>query len=576
MKQIKGIGVSQGIAIGKAGIWENSLLKSPEHYKYHIENGALELEIERFYKAIKKTETEIKELQEKIRTEAGTQYVDIFSFHLTLLEDPLLKEETVKIIRDEKINSESALNRVIQKLGRKFKKKQTDFLEDRRRDLLDVIERILINLQAPTPKRIDKFQNEIIITKDLSPSQTVSLDKNYVIGIVTEIGSKTSHAAIIAKALEIPAVIAENATKEIKAGDRIIIDGDAGLILIEPSKTVIEEYLRKKNKLVRLQKRLFFIRDLPCQTLDGRRVSLHANIEFPQEVETAKKYGAEGIGLYRTEYLYLNRKALPSEEEQFLAYKNVAEKMEGNKPIIIRTIDIGGDKFTSVLPSIGELNPFLGWRGIRFCLERKDIFETQLRAILRAAVYGNLKIMFPMVSTIEEVKASKELIKKVMLALKNEKKEVKEHIDVGIMVEIPSAALITDKFAEISDFFSIGSNDLVQYTLAVDRSNEKIAHLYQPCHPSVLRLIKTTIENASKHKIWTGLCGEMASIPEMACLLVGMGVQELSMAPGAIPAVKEKIRTASYSKLKKIAERAIHFNTNEQVYSYLLKELKKS
>jgi phosphoenolpyruvate-protein phosphotransferase (PTS system enzyme I) len=571
MIQIKGIGVSPGVAIGNAWIWDNSFLKTPE---YSINEDNLGDEIKRFNEALEKTAYEIKELQKKVKNEAGKQYADIFAFHLAFLEDVLLKNETENIIRNERVNSESALNKVVQKLGRVFKKKQTDFLKDRRRDLLDVIERVIVNLQGPAPSIIKKFKNEIIVTRDLSPSQTVSLDKNFVIGFVTEIGSKTSHAAIIAKALEIPAVIAEKATEEIKNGDRIIIDGDAGLVIINPAKKVIEGYARKEKKLFKVKSKLSLIKDLPCQTVDNRRISLHANIEFPEEVETAKKYGAEGIGLYRTEYLYLNRNDLPSEEEQFLAYKNVAEKMGDNKPIIIRTVDIGGDKFTSALPTTGELNPFLGWRGIRFCLERKDIFETQLRAILRAAVYGNFKIMFPMVSTIEEVMESKKIIEKVQSELKKEKKDFSKQIEIGIMVEIPSTALITDKFAEVVDFFSIGSNDLVQYTLAVDRGNEKIAHLYQPCHPSVLKLIKTTVSNASKGKIWTGLCGEMASIPEIACLLVGMGMEELSMAPVAIPAVKEKIRTTSYNKLKKVVDKALLYSTHKQVYNYLLKELK--
>jgi phosphoenolpyruvate-protein phosphotransferase (PTS system enzyme I) len=571
MKKIKGIGVSSGIAIGKAWIWENLFLKYPE---YSIDKNAVDAEIRRFNEALKDTELEIQKIQENFKSVVGKQYADIFSSHIAFLKDARLKDETENIIKDERINSESALNRVIQKLGREFKKKEVDFLKDRRRDLLDVIERVITNLQRPMLSKIKKFNNEIIVAKDLSPSQTVSLDKNYVIGFVTEIGSKTSHAAIIAKALEIPAVIGENATEKIKNGDRVIIDGDNGLIFINPEKTVIEEYRDKKEKLSKLKKRLFLIRDLPCQTSDGRRINLHANIEFPDEVETAKKYGAEGIGLYRTEYLYLNRKDLPSEEEQFLAYKNVAEKMGKNRPVIIRTIDIGGDKFTSALPASKELNPFLGWRGIRFCLERKDIFETQLRAILRAAVYGNLKVMFPMVSTVEEVIESKRILEKVRIELKKEKKEFKDKIDTGIMVEIPSTALITDRFGEISDFFSIGSNDLVQYTLAVDRGNEKIAHLYQPCHPAVLKLIKTTVENASKNKIWTGLCGEMASIPEIACLLVGIGLEELSMAPVAIPSVKGKMRGVSYSKLREIADRALLFDTNEKVYRYLLNKLK--
>ncbi len=571
MKRLRGIGVSAGIAIGKAWVWDNSFLKFPE---YSIEKESVEDEIQRFRDALEKTETEIKRLQKNFRDEAGTQYADIFSFHLAFLNDAILKDETEGIIREERINSESALNRVIHKLGREFKKKEADFLKDRRRDLLDVIERIVVNLQGPAASRIRKFKDEIIVTRDLSPSQTVSLDKNYVIGFITEIGSKTSHAAIIAKALEIPAVVGEGAADEIKDGDRIVIDGDAGLVLVNPPKNVIDEYRDRKEDLARLKKKLVLIRDLPCETQDGHRISLHANIEFPEEVETAKKYGAEGIGLYRTEYLYLNRTDLPSEEEQFLAYKNVAGKMDDHKPVVIRTIDIGGDKFTSALPSTGELNPFLGWRGIRFCLQRKDIFETQLRAILRAAVYGNLKVMFPMVSTIEEVLHARKVVDKVKADLEKEKKSFVHKIDIGIMVEIPSTALITDRFADVADFFSIGSNDLVQYTLAVDRGNEKIAHLYQPCHPSVLQLIKVTVENAVRNKIWVGLCGEMASIPEIACLLVGMGMEELSMAPGAIPAVKEKIRSTRYCKLRDIAEKALVLDTHEKVYGYLLDELK--
>lgn len=571
MKYLKGIGVSSGIAIGKAWVWDNSFLKFPE---YSIEKEALDAEIQRFNDALKKTEVDIKQLQKNFKNEAGTQYADIFSFHLAFLNDALLKGETERIIREERINSESALNRVIHKLGSEFKKKKADFLKDRRRDLLDVIERLIINLQGPATSKIKKFKDEIIVAKDLSPSQTVSLDKNYVIGFITEIGSKTSHAAIIAKAMEIPAVVAENATSEIKDKDTLIVDGNEGLVLINPPKNTLEEYSHKKEDLLRRKKQFLLIKDLPCETMDGHRISIHANIEFPEEVETARKYGAEGIGLYRTEYLYLNRTDLPSEEEQFLAYKNVTQKMGNNKPVIIRTIDIGGDKFVSALSSTAELNPFLGWRGIRFCLERKDIFEVQLKAILRAAVYGNLKVMFPMVSTLQEVLDAKKVLQKAQTELEKEKKRFAEKIDVGIMVEVPSTALITDRFAGVADFFSIGSNDLVQYTLAVDRSNKKISYLYQPCHPSVLHLIKITIENAVKNRIWVGLCGEMASIPEIACLLVGMGMEELSMAPIAIPAVKEKIRSCNYSRLKEIAEKSLLFDTHEKVYEYLMNELK--
>ncbi|MDD3725582.1 MAG: phosphoenolpyruvate--protein phosphotransferase, partial [Candidatus Ratteibacteria bacterium] len=525
MKKIKGLGISPGIAIGKAYVIESPSVQVPE---YSIDKSSIEQEIERLNEAINTTELQIKELQQTFQKEVGQQYGDIFSFHLALLKDKWFKSEVERITRDERINSESAVKKAIHHVGKKFKKEAKDFLQDRRRDIIDVIERLINNLRGSSYTGINLFPDEIIVARDLSPSQTVSLDKKYIRGFITAIGSITSHAAIIAKALEIPAVVAgEDILTEIQSGDVVIIDGHTGEVIISPSKAIITEYKKKQEHLSKRRQQLLSLKDKPCETKDGKKILLHANIELPEEVETARKYGADGIGLYRTEYLYLNRENLPTEEEHFLAYKKVAENIGMERPVIIRTIDIGGDKFVSALSTKRELNPFLGWRGIRFCLERQDIFETQLRAILRAAVYGNLKIMFPMVSTLEEVQRAHRVLQKVKTDLKKEQKKFKDTIEVGIMVETPSAALITDKLAEESDFFSIGSNDLIQYTLAVDRSNEKISHLYQPCHPAVIKLIKLTIENGKKKGIWTGICGEMASIPNIACLLVGMGIDEL-------------------------------------------------
>ncbi|MCX8082671.1 MAG: phosphoenolpyruvate--protein phosphotransferase [bacterium] len=571
MKKIKGIGISPGIAIGKAFVLESYSLQDTE---YTIDKSTIEKEIARFHDAINTSESQIEELKQTFEKEVGTKYADIFSFHLALLKDKLFKSEVERIIKEEKVNSESAVRKVINQISRIFKKEEKDFHQDRRRDILDVIERIIHNLRGSSYTGIKIFSDEIIVARDLSPSQTVSINKSYIRGFITAIGSETSHTAIIAKALEIPAVVAgEKIITEIKTGDTVIIDGYTGDVIIKPSKNIIDDYKKKQEQLSMRKKQLLFLRDKPCETIDGKRIFLHANIELPEEVEAAKKYGADGIGLYRTEYLYLNRNDLPTEEEHFIAYKKVAEKIGTEKPVIIRTIDIGGDKFVSVLSIRKELNPFLGWRGIRFSLERQDIFETQLRAILMASVYGNLKVMFPMVSTIEEVRMSHKILQKVKNDLKKEKKHFKEDIEVGIMVETPSAALITDKLAVESDFFSIGSNDLVQYTLAVDRSNEKILHLYQPCHPSVIKLIQLTIENGKRKGIWTGLCGEMASIPEIACLLVGMGIDELSMAPSAIPAVKEKIRSVKYTTMVEILKEVISFETHEQVYKYLLNRI---
>lgn len=573
MKKIKGIGISPGISIGKAWVVEPSF--SEGDIEYSIDKSSVEKEIARLNEAINTTEVQIKEFQQKFEKDAGSQYADIFSSHLALLKDKWFKSEIENIIREERINSETAIKKVITRIGKAFKKEEKDFFKDRRRDIMDVVERIIYNLRGSSSYAgFPLYPDEIIVARDLAPSQTVALDKKYIRGFITAIGSETSHAAIIAKALEIPAVVGgEKVLKEIKSGDTVIIDGFKGEVIINPTKEVISEYEKKSKELLLRKEHLSYLKDRPCETIDGKRIFLHANIELPDEVDAVRKYGADGIGLYRTEYLYLNRDDLPTEEEHFLAYKKVVEKMGKEKPVIIRTIDIGGDKFVSTLSLKKELNPFLGWRGIRFCLERKDIFETQLRAILRAAVYGNLKVMFPMVSTLEEVKMAHRILKKVKEDLKNEGKRFKEDIEVGIMVETPSAAIITDKLAVESAFFSIGSNDLIQYTLAVDRSNEKISHLYQPCHPAVIKLIKHTIENGKKKGLWVGICGEMASIPEIACLLVGMGIDELSMAPSAIPEVKDKIMSVRYSDMKKIASEVILFDTHEKVCKYLIEKI---
>lgn len=572
MKKIRGVGLSPGIAIGKAWIWKNYLLNVPE---YTISKHKIDDEITRFIDALKKTENEIIDLKRDIEKRAGQQYADIFSFHLSLLNDRFFIEKIKKVITDERVNVETALRKVLESLVVEFKKSPSDLIKGRQRDLVDIVEKIIITLEEPSDRKIKTFADEIIVARDLSPSQTVALDKKHIIGFITEVGSITSHTAILAKALEIPALVAdENVTEILKNDDLLIIDADEGLIIQDPSPDLVRKYTKKKKEFLSKIRQLSQIKNLQGETKDGKKIKIQANIALPEEIERAEKYGAEGIGLYRTEYLYLNRKDLPSEEEQFLAYKKVCDKTPKNSIIIIRTLDIGGDKFLSEPSYSREINPFLGWRGIRFCLERKDIFETQIRAILRAAISRNLKIMFPMVSTLEEIQQAKQILFQVKNSLKKEKIPFNPDIGIGIMIEVPSAALISDTLAKEVDFFSIGSNDLVQYTLAVDRGNAKIAHLYQPCHPAVLKLIKMTIENGHKAGIWTGICGEMASIPEIACFLVGLGAQELSMAPAAIPAVKEKLRRTDYSTLKKLAEKAMSFDNHEEVCRYLQKNLK--
>ncbi|RKY29612.1 MAG: phosphoenolpyruvate--protein phosphotransferase [Candidatus Omnitrophota bacterium] len=569
MKKLKGIGVYSDIAIGKCSVWKNSFLLYPE---YKISKKDVNGEINRLDEAIKKTIDEITILKENLKESAGEEYADIFNFHISLLQDENLRNETAKIIKNEKLNVESSLKKIVLKIGKIFGKEENDFLKDRRRDILDVVERIVSNLRKTPVTKVFK-EEEIIVAHDLSTTQIVSLNRKFVKGFITDIGSETSHIAIIARALEIPSVIGVgNATEEVQNGDNLIIDGEEGIVIVNPVGSVINKYKRKKEELKKRKRRIYFLKKLPSRTNDGRYIKFLANIEFPEEIVSAEKNGYDGIGLYRTEYLYINRKNLPTEEEQFLAYKNIAEKV-GKKPIIIRTIDIGGDKLIPNISGKKELNPFLGWRGIRFCLDRKDIFKSQIKAILRASVYGNIKIMFPMIATLEEVREGKKIVNEAKENLKKEKKEYKD-VELGVMIEIPSAVFISDKLAKEVDFFSIGSNDLIQFTLAVDRLNEKITNLYQPCHPSVLKMIKITIDNAKKNGISVGICGEMASIPEIACLLVGMGIDELSMAPFLIPTIKEVIINSKYEKLKKISEEVFKFDTNDKIVEFLKKKLK--
>jgi len=571
MKKLKGIGVSPGIVIGKALIWKTLPPTLPE---YRINKNKVAEEIIRFEDAIVETEREILKIQKKIQANAGAQYGEIFDMHLALLKDKFLRENTIKLIQTERINSESALDKVIKNLAILFQKTPDDFLKGRRKDLLDVVEKLIFNLKGSPKGKIKKFAKKgIIIGETLSPSQTASIDTSYITGFATDIGSKTSHTAIVAQALKIPAVVGLGKITEItKDKDIIIIDGINGIVIIKPTQPVLKKYQKERKKYIEIRKQLHLLKKVASITKDGKKIKLGANISFPEEVNSIRKYGGEEIGLYRTEYLYLNRKDLPSEEEQFQAYKKVVETMGDNSAIIIRTLDIGGDKFASTINFPPELNPFLGWRGIRFCLERKDIFETQLKAIYRAAKYGNLKVMFPMISTLEEILDAKNFLSEVKRKLKKEKKEFKD-VEIGIMIEVPSAVAISERLAEEVNFFSIGTNDLIQYTIAVDRINEKITHLYQPCHPAVLRLIRDTIESGHKKKICVGICGEMASIPEIACLLVGLGIDTLSMAPISIPEVKKTIRKISYSKMKKIVEKVLQFNTHKEIWDYLKKSL---
>ncbi|MCM8808859.1 MAG: phosphoenolpyruvate--protein phosphotransferase [Candidatus Omnitrophica bacterium] len=568
MKKIKGISGSPGIAIGKAKKINEDFLSFKEIKK--IKDKDIEEEIKRFRESISKTENEIIEIINNIKKIADKEYAEIFSFHISIIRDKNLIESIEKTIKNEKVTAETAIKKFVDKLNKEF---LDNNFKTRKKEILDIFERIVSNLSKKN-NRFENIKDGILVANDLSPTQTVSIDTKYIKGFVTSMGTETSHTVIIAKALEIPAVVGiKEGIEQIKENDTLLIDGYEGVVIINPNENEIEKIKLKEKKIEKLKKKIYTLKNKKTTTSDGKEIKLYANIQLPEEVETALKYGAEGIGLFRTEYLYLKRKDLPTEEEQFLSYKKIIEKF-GKKEIIIRTIDVGGDKFISAFEGPKELNSFLGLRGIRFCLEKKDIFLTQIRAILRASYYGNLKIMFPMITTKEEVIETKKIIEQAKKELEKENLKFNQDIKIGIMIETPSAALVSDDLAKEVDFFSIGSNDLIQYTLAIDRVNEKLSYLYQPCHPSVLNLIKITVENAKKNNIEISLCGEMASIPEIACLLIGFGIDELSMAPIAIPTVKEKILRNSYTEIKKIAEEVLNFDTHIKIMNFLKNNLK--
>ena len=568
---LKGIPASPGIAIGKAFLFDTSQLIVNEK---DIKQDAIPSEITRFEEALIKTRLEILAIQKKISKEMGTQHAEIFNAHLLVLEDRMLIEEVIGGLKKERKCVEYIFSKVIEKYIKVFSKMNDEYLKERTSDIEDVGKRILKNLIGAQEKTLSDLKEEVIVVAyDLSPSDTANMHRKNVKGFVTDIGGRTSHTAIMAKSLEIPAVVGlENVTARVKAGDILIVDGADGIVLINPDKAVLKKYEAKQQKFVEFEKTLLDLKDTPATTLDGHRVEISANIEMPNEVSSVIAHGAEGIGLYRTEFLYMNRNDVPDEDEQFEAYKKVTTRLP-KKPVIIRTLDLGGDKFLSQLKFPHEMNPFLGWRAIRFCLAKPEVFKVQLRAILRASIFGNIKIMFPMISGLEELRQAIEVLEEAKQELRVKKIRFNENIEVGAMIEIPSAALTCDLLAKEVDFFSIGTNDLIQYSLAVDRANEKIAYLYKPTHPAVLRLIKNIIDSGHKENIWVGMCGEMAAEPGFVLILLGFGLDEFSMSPVLVPEMKYVISNVRFEDARKVAEEAMKLSTGKDVESFTNKRL---
>ncbi len=569
---LQGIPASPGISIGRA-----YLLDSEEFVisRRKITPKEVESEIARFNWCLAGTRRELLDIKNKISEEMGSEHAEIFSAHLLVIEDPILINEVISKIEKELLGVECVFLDVMKKYINVLSKTNDEYLRERVSDINDVGKRVLRNLLGTKKETLETLKEKvIIIAYDLSPSDTAIMHKRNVIAFTTDIGGKTSHTAIMAKSLEIPAVVGiEVVTSEVKNGDFLIVDGTHGKVIVNPREETIKKYKLDKKRFVAFEKDLDALKELPCHTLDRRRIVLAANIELPEDVPSVLAHNADGIGLYRTEYFYMNRKDLPTEEEHYNAYKSVAEKIHP-KHVIIRTLDLGGDKFLSPLHVPREMNPFMGWRAIRFCLARPDIFKTQLRSILRASAHGNLKIMYPMISGLEELKKANAILEEVKDELRKGSIKFDEDIKVGAMIEVPSAALTTDALANEVDFFSIGTNDLIQYALAVDRVNEKIAYLYEPAHPGVLRLIKMIIDNGHAKNIWVGMCGEMAGDTLLTMILLGLSLDEFSTSPVNMLEVKRVIRAVSYEDAKKVAKEALTLSSGIEIEKLAKEKLK--
>lgn len=571
---LKGTGVSPGIIIGKAFLFYPSeievstiLLNTEDEINQEIDRCKLSLNESKKQLLIIKKEVEHKKHKE-------ARY--IIDAQILILEDKLLTENIISTIKEKRIDAASAVRDTMRVLSKSFDDVGDEYLKERKSDIDYIGERITRNILGRKRQDLSNIKEEsIIVANDLSPADTANLDVDVVKGFVTNAGGKTSHTAIMARALEIPSVVGlEKVTEEVYNGDTIIVDGTIGVVIIRPTSETLRNYSEKKQKYEQLEKELFKHKDLPAETPDGYQIKLLANIELVEELSSVLEHGAEGIGLYRTEFLYLNRKGLPSEEEHFNIYKKVIETIAPHT-VTIRTLDIGGDKFLSRIDLAEEMNPVMGLRAIRFCLKEVRIFKTQLRAILRASAFGELKVLFPMISGVQEIIQIKEILEELKNELKKEGVPFNPHIKIGIMIEIPSAATIADLLAKEVDFFSIGTNDLIQYTLAIDRVNEHVSYLYNPLHPAVIRLIKTVVEAAHNNGIEVVMCGEMAGEPLYLPILLGLGIDELSMNPLCILRIKKILRSITYHESQEFVKVLDRFKTDSEIENFMKQEMKK-
>jgi len=562
---LKGIGASAGIAIAKAYRLEEPELKIEQ--KTVTDKDA---EKGRFEAAIATSKSELEKIKEHANRELGADKAEIFAAHLLVLSDPELLSPVKDKIETDGVNAESAMKETADMFVSMFESMDNEYMKERAADIRDVTKRViahLLGVQIPNPSLIS--EEVVIIAEDLTPSDTAQLNRQFVKGFTTDIGGRTSHSAIMARSMEIPAVVGtKQATSSIENGVMVIVDGLDGDVIINPSSDVIAQYEEKKAKFEAQKAEWAKLVNEPTISKDGQHVELAANIGTPDDVKGVLENGGEGVGLYRTEFLYMGRDQLPTEEEQYDAYKTVLERM-GNKPVVVRTLDIGGDKELPYLHLPKEMNPFLGFRAIRLCLEEQDIFRTQLRALLRASSYGNLKIMFPMIATLSEFREAKAILLEEKEKLVASGVQVSDSIEIGIMVEIPSTAVMASQFAKEVDFFSIGTNDLIQYTMAADRMNERVSYLYQPYSPAILRLVSMVIEAAHKEGKWAGMCGEMAGDPIAIPLLLGLGLDEFSMSATSILPARTQIKGLSKEQAQSIKETVLSMDTTEEVIAFV-------
>ena len=564
---IQGISASHGIVYGQAFVYVQSDLEVKE---FKIEESGWTAELTRFEQALLVTRQQIQKIMNEVSTNLGEEEARIFDAHLLVLEDQALISETMREFEKAHTNIESCFNRVAQRYITAFEEIDDEYLRERGGDIRDVAQRVLGNLLGNTGQRLSQLvEKRIVVANDIAPSDAASLDRSAALAIVTDSGSKTSHAVIVARSMKIPAVVAlKDLSSKVQPGDNLLVDGYEGVVILNPSESTLFRYGQIQRQKQTQEQRFLDANRLPSVTLDGVALTLRANVEKAEEAVSVREYNADGVGLFRTEFLYLSAPAMPTEEEQYTAYRSLAEAL-APAPVTIRTLDLGGDKPMASQAHLfpKENNPFLGYRAIRFCLDNKDIFKVQLRAILRASAHGTVLMMYPMISGRDEMRRANEVLDECRAELRAEGQAFDEKLRVGSMIEIPSAAMSADLLAQECDFFSVGTNDLIQYLMAIDRVNDRIAHLYEPTHPSVLRVLRHVVVEAHRAKIKVSVCGEMAGDPIYAALLFGLGVDELSMSPALIPATRYILRNMRILDARKLAQMALAMDSAPAIHA---------